>query len=364
MIKEQNRKLIFEDGSEYLGYGFGSDCEKVLEAVFNTSMVGYQEILSSSSSAGKAVILTYPLIGNYGMCDEDYESDNRPLGALICGSYNDVPSNFRATKTLAEVMKENDIPGVYGLDTRKITNAIRDNGCMKVLITSPSTSKEEGLKKISETNLKEDLSKDLGVKEITKLKKKGKLSVAVLDLGVNNSILNALAERDCAVTLMPYTATLKDIEKVKPNGILISNGTGNPTAYPEMIGLIRQLKGKYPIFAIDLGYELLCLSYGAKTYKLKAGHRGSNHPIKSVADGKVDTMAQNHSYAVDKTSLEGTDLTITHLNVLDGTVEGVECAKEKAFGLQFMPDTSSTKNITYTESNFDKFVKIMKGGKR
>ena len=359
MAEKPNRKIILEDGSEYLGFGFGAEGDKVCELVFNTSMVGYQEIVSDPSYTYQAVVMTYPLIGNYGICEDDYETKTPTIGALIVREYNDEPSNFRSMESLADLMREYDIPGIYGVDTRQITRSIRDLGSRKVLITGIDTSLEKGLEILKST----DIPKDAVSKVSRKIKgyypaENQKYHVVAIDCGMKLNILRSLRKRGCSVTVVPWNTSAEDIIKLRPDGVFISNGPGDPTDVPETIETIKTLRGKYPMFGICLGHQIISLSYGAKTYKLKFGHRGGNHPVKNLANGKIEITSQNHSYAVDVESVKGTDLEITHMNLLDDTVEGCECKKDKVFSVQYHPESApGPQDSAYL---FDKFTELMK----
>ena len=358
MIKIPDRKIILEDGKEYFGYAFGAKEEKILEIVFNTSMVGYQEILSDPSYTDQAVVMTYPLIGNYGMAKDDYETETPTIGALIVREYNDEPSNFRSEKTLSEVMKEYGISGVCGVDTRKLNRSIRDHGSRKALLTSFDTPLEEGLKKLREYTPPKDAVSRVSCKKAYEVRGTScKYHVAAIDCGMKRNIVRSLTKRDCRVTVLPWNTTAKEIIKLSPDGIFISNGPGDPTDVPETIETIRNLTGKYPIFGICLGHQIISLAYGAKTYKLKFGHRGANHPVKDLESGKIEITSQNHSYAVDKDSVSGTKLEITHVNLLDGTVEGVKCKEDRVFSVQYHPE--SAPGPQDSAHLFDRFVKMM-----
>lgn len=355
---EYNKKLILEDGQEYYGYSFGDDGDKVCEIVFNTSMVGYQEILSDPSYTYQAVVMTYPLIGNYGMADDDYETVTPTIGAMIVREYNDEPSNFRSTATLSEVMKKFGIPGISGIDTRKLTRSIRDHGSRKVLITDASTPLEEGLKILIESVLPKDAVSLVSCKKsYVSHAKYEQFHVAAIDCGMKANIVRSLNKRGCKVTVFPWNTSAEEIEKLSPDGIFISNGPGDPTDVPETINTIRSLIGKYPIFGICLGHQIISLAYGAKTYKLKFGHRGGNHPVRDLETGKIEITSQNHSYAVDSKSLLETKLVPTHINILDETIEGVKCDEDKVFSVQYHPESApGPQDSAYL---FDRFIKIM-----
>lgn len=362
MLKRFDRKLIFEDGSEYFGYAFGDTETKVCEIVFNTAMVGYQEILSDPSYTYQAVVMTYPLIGNYGMAEEDYETDVPTIGALIVGAYNDVPSHYRSAKTLGEVMKEYHIPGIYGVDTRKLTRYIRDCGSKKVLLTDSGTTPEEGLRVLARTDIPANAVSVVSKREICRTTApQTEYHVVAIDCGMKRNIVRSLHNRQCALTTVPYDTSAEYIEACKPDGILISNGPGDPRDVPEVIHTVRRLRGKFPIFGICLGHQIICLAYGAACYKLKFGHRGANHPVQNIQTGKIEITSQNHSYAIDPESLEKTPLTVTHINLLDHTVEGAKCDKDRVFSVQYHPESApGPEDSAYL---FDRFVEMMREGK-
>ena len=357
-MKGFNKKIVLEDGEEYLGYGFGSDKEVICEIVFNTSMVGYQEIISDPSYTYQMVVMTYPLIGNYGITDEDYETKQPTIGGIIVREYNDLPSNFRYTKTLSEYLEENNIPGISGIDTRKLTRSIRDKGSRKVIITDINTSKKDALEKLKKYEMPKDAVSKVSCKKKWYLRTSNyKYNVVAIDCGIKLNIIRSLNKRRCNVTIVPYNTTAKEIEKLKPDGIFLSNGPGNPEDVTEVIQLVKELRGKYPIFGICMGHQMISLAYGAKTYKLKFGHRGGNHPVLNLETDKIEITSQNHSYAVDEESLKKTGLKVTHRNILDNTIEGVECKKDKVFSVQYHPESApGPQDSGYL---FDKFIKSM-----
>ena len=354
-----NKKIVLENGNEFFGYGFGADIEAINEIVFNTSMVGYQEIMSDPSYTDQMVVMTYPLIGNYGITDEDYETKFPTLGGLIVREYNDVPSNFRYTKTLSEVLEEHNIPGISGVDTRQITRIIRSEGSQRVIITDISVSKEEALKRIAEQPItRNQVARVSCKKRWFSRTPNHKYDVVAIDCGIKYNIIRSLNNRNCNVTVVPYNTSIEDILAFPPDGIFLSNGPGDPTDVPQVIEIVKQLHGKLPIFGICLGHQIISLAYGAKTYKLKFGHRGGNHPVKNLETGKLEITSQNHSYAVDAKSLEGTGLTTTHINLLDNTIEGVESVKDRIFSVQYHPESApGPQDSAYL---FDKFINLMK----
>ena len=357
-MKKINKKIVLEDGEEYLGYGFGADVEQVCEIVFSTSMVGYQEAVSDPSCAYQMVVMTYPLIGNYGITDDDYETKQPTIGGLVVREYNDIPSNFRYTKTLSEYLEENNIPGIYGVDTRKLTRSIREKGTRKAIITDINTTKEDALKKINETEIPKDIVSKISCKKRWYSRTANpQYNVVAIDCGIKLNVVRSLSKRGCNVTIVPYNTTAKDIVDLKPDGIIVSNGPGCPEDVPEVIETVKQLKGKYPMFGICLGHQIISLAYGAQISKLKFGHSGGNHPVINLETNKIEITTQSRGYTVKEDSVSKTKLKITHKNVLDNTVEGVECKKDKVFSVQFHPESApGPRDSGYL---FDKFIKLM-----
>ncbi len=355
----KSRKLIMSDGSEYVGYGFGEDTgNRVCELVFNTSPVGYQEIMSDPSYTDQFVTMAYPLIGNYGINKDDYETGHPTIGGFVVRDYNDEPSNFRCGRTFSETLKKLGIPGITGVDTREIVRKIRNGGTQKALITDATTTVEEGLKIIEETELKPDAVSRVSRKFVENYITVGaKYHIAALDFGMKENILRSFLNKGCSVTVFPWNATAEAVEAVRPDGIFLSNGPGDPEDVREAIELVRTLRGKYPIFGICLGHQIISLACGAKTYKLKFGHRGGNHPVKDLETGRTDITSQNHSYAVDENTLGGTGLVVTHKNLLDNTVEGVRCSRDRIFSVQYHPESCpGPHDASYL---FDEFLSLM-----
>ena len=336
------RVLVLENGKYFYGEGFGSSVNKIAEIVFNTSMVGYQEILSDPSYCGQIVTMTYPLIGNYGLADDDYESKNIFMSGFIVKEYNDFPSNFRFTKTLAEVMEENGVVGISGVDTREITRIIRDEGAMKAIITDASISIEECLMQLKMATLATDQVKTVSTKNIWHSRTRNpEFTIVAVDCGMKMSIVKKFNQFGCNVVVVPYDTSMEEILSFKPNGLFLSNGPGNPEDVPEVIELVKKMRGKLPILGICLGHQIIGLAYGAKTYKMKFGHRGANHPVKNLLTDKIEITAQNHSYAITKESVKETELEITHINLIDDETEGMRDEKCKVYSLQYHPESAA-----------------------
>ena len=353
-----NRKLILEDGSEFQGYGFGGNKDVVCEVVFNTSMAGYQEILSDPSYTDQAVVMSYPLIGNYGITNEDFESRVIAPSALVVRDLNEAPSNFRSALSLSELLEEHDIPGIYGIDTRKLVRHIRDHGSGQALVTDTETSVREGLEIIRNTPKRHDaVQRRSCAKKWYSRTSNPEFQVAVIDCGMKSNIVRMLNAHRCNVTVVPYDTCAEEILALSPDGLLISNGPGDPTDVPEVIRTLRELHGKLPMFGICLGHQLIALSFGAQTYKLKFGHRGGNHPVKNIRTGKIEITSQNHSYAVEESSLAGTGLHVSHINLLDGTVEGLSSERERVFSVQYHPESApGPQDSTYLFRQFTEWM--------
>lgn len=352
-----DRKIVLADGQEYFGRAFGAREEKILEIVFNTSMVGYQEILSDPSYTDQAVVMTYPLIGNYGMAADDYECDMPSVGALIVREYNAEPSHWRSEICLGEVMQRFGIAGVSGVDTRKLNRSIRDYGSRPAMITDADTPTQDCLKKLASFTPPKDAVARVSCKTAWQSGSGGGFHVVAVDCGMKKNIVRSLEARGCRVTVVPWNVSAETVRALRQDGVFLSNGPGDPTDVPETVRTVKALLGNYPLFGICLGHQILSLAYGAKIYKLKFGHRGGNHPVKRLSTGKIEITSQNHSYAVERNSLENTPLTLTHLNLLDGTVEGAACERDGAFSVQYHPESApGPQDSAYL---FDLFLRLM-----
>jgi carbamoyl-phosphate synthase small subunit len=361
--------LVLEDGSIYEGNTFGADVTAYGEVVFNTSMIGYQEILTDPSYAGQIVIPTYPLIGNYGINKEDIESRKIQVRGFVVRENCDEPSHYLCEKTIQQYMAENGIPGISGLDTRAITRKLRNFGVMMGMITSDKTP-AQALQALQ--NLPNYGTTDF-VKEVSTLgpyswpltpekeTRQELCKVAAFDCGLKYNILRILHQKGCTVTVVPATTSASEILAMNPDGILLSPGPGDPSLLNYAINTVRQLADKKPIMGICLGVQLLAHAFGGKTYKLKFGHRGGNHPVKDLQTGLVHITAQNHGYAVDPDSLKN-GLDVTQINLNDGTVEGLRHKELPIFAIQYHSEASPGPwDNTYL---FDRFMEMMKESKK
>jgi len=352
-------KIALEDGGIFEGYSFGARGEKYGEVVFNTSMTGYQEILTDPSYKGQIVTMTYPLIGNYGVNPEDVESRRPFVEAFIVREYSRIASNWRSQQKLDEYLKKNNIIGLEGVDTRALTRHIRLQGAMKAMISTEDLDDKSLVKKAKASPglIGCDLVRDVTSEEIHYWSKKGKYKVVVIDCGVKFNILRELANNGCEVIVVPAKITANQVLAMKPDGILLSNGPGDPSALPYVVKTVRKLLGKTPIFGICLGHQILGLSLGGKTFKLKFGHHGGNHPVKELNSGKISITVQNHGFCVDIESLKKGDLEITHINLNDNTLEGMRHKKLPVFSVQFHPEAGPGPNDA--RYLFEEFIEMM-----
>lgn len=349
--------LILEDGSIYEGENVGACREAVSEIVFNTSMTGYLEVMTDPSYAGQAVVMTYPLIGNYGICYDDMESYRPWIDGLIVRELSEVASNFRNEDSIQNFLIKNNIPCICGIDTRDLTKRLREHGTMNGFITVDSSFVvEKILQRIKEYSVK-GVVKRTSTKEAYSLPGKGK-RVVLIDFGAKKNIARQLQKRGCEVIVVPCDTKAKEILKLKPDGIMLSNGPGDPK---ENVDIIKEIKKLYdtdiPIFAICLGHQLMALATGANTYKLRYGHRGGNHPVKDLETGRTYISSQNHGYAVDESTLDKNICVPAFVNVNDGTNEGLRYINKKIFTVQYHPEACpGPRDSSYL---FDKFIKMM-----
>ncbi|MBW8042287.1 MAG: glutamine-hydrolyzing carbamoyl-phosphate synthase small subunit [Planctomycetes bacterium] len=335
-------KLALEDGTVFKGDSFGATGERYGEVVFNTSMAGYQEILTDPSYKGQIVTMTYPLIGNYGINHEDIESRKPFVEGFVIKECSGLASSWRSEKTLGEYLRENHIVGIEGIDTRALTRHIRLEGAMKAVISTENSDDKSLIEKAKASPglIGRDLVKDVTFEKIHRWNDKGKYNVVVVDTGVKYNILRELVHRNCKVTIVPARTNATQIFDLKPDGIMLSNGPGDPEGVPYVVETVKKLLGKMPIFGICFGHQMLGLALGGRTYKLKFGHHGANHPVKDLKTGKVNITVQNHGFCVDIDSLNKNDIEITHINLNDNTLEGIRHRKLSLFSVQFHPEAS------------------------
>jgi len=337
-----NAILALEDGKIFRGKSFGSKGESFGEVVFNTSMTGYQEILTDPSYKGQIVTMTYPLIGNYGVNKEDVESFRPFTEGFVVKEYSKIASNWRSQQSLGEYLKENNIIGIEGVDTRAVTLHIREAGSMKAVLSTEDIDEKSLVKKAKASRglVGIDLVKDVTCTKKYEWSKKGKYNVIVLDCGIKFNTLRILAAHNCKVTVVSAKTSCQEILNLQPDGLLLSNGPGDPAAVSYVIETVRGLIGKLPIFGICLGQQMLGQALGGKTFKLKFGHHGGNHPVKDLKTGKVSITVQNHGFCVDIDSLNKKEIEITHINLNDRTLEGLRHKKLPLFSVQFHPESS------------------------
>jgi len=355
------RQLILEDGTVFVGEAFGSTEKMAGEVVFNTGMTGYQEILSDPSYCGQIVTMTYPLIGNYGINRDDFESIEPSVHGLIVKEVCSLPSNWRNEMTLDEYLKTKNIPGLTGIDTRKLTRIIRKHGTLKGVICDLEVNVQEVVNELKSTLLPNDQVKRVSTKSSYPSPGRGH-RIVLIDFGMKHGILRELNKRDCDIIVLPYNATAEDVLRLNPDGIMLSNGPGDPKDVPEATETIRAVLGKVPLFGICLGHQLFALACGADTEKMKFGHRGSNHPVKHLATGKVAITSQNHGYTVNKESLRTTRLEVTHVALNDGTVEGLRHLDYPAFTVQYHPEASPGPEDA--NDLFDEFIAMIEQFKK
>jgi carbamoyl-phosphate synthase small subunit len=363
--------IALEDGRVFEGNSFAGSGERYGEIVFNTSMTGYQEILTDPSYKGQIVTMTYPLIGNYGVNEEDVESAKPQVEGFVTKEYSRVYSNWRAKKSLAEYLEEHSIIGVEGVDTRALTRHIRTCGAMKAVISTVDLDEESLVAKARASLglVGRDLVREVTCEKIQNSKFKiqnSKFKVVAMDFGVKDNILRMLADVGCNVTIVPAATSAEEILAMKPDGIFLSNGPGDPAGVPYAIETVKNLiyrlliaNCRLPIFGICLGHQILGLAMGGKTYKLKFGHRGGNQPVKDLATGKIDITSQNHGFCVDIDSLNKDDVEITHINPNDQTLEGMKHKKMPIFSVQYHPEASPGPHDA--EYLFNKFTEMMAG---
>jgi len=348
--------LALEDGTVFYGNSFGAEGEVIGEIVFNTGMTGYQEVLTDPSYCGQIVAMTYPLIGNYGVNFEDVESARPQVMGFIVRELCKSPSNWRSVETLNDYLKRHNIIGIEGIDTRALTRILRDKGTMNGIIsTKPDFDIKERVDEIKAYRIKDPV-KQVTIKEVMHYEGKG-YRVALIDYGIKQNIVLSLLKRGCDVYVFPAFAKAEEILSVNPDGIMLSNGPGDPKECTEQINTIKELLGKKPIFGICLGHQLMALANNADTEKLKYGHRGCNHPVKDLEKDITYITSQNHGYTIVEQSIDKDRMVVSHRNMNDGTIEGIRYKDMPVFTVQFHPEASP--GPADTAYLFDEFIRMM-----
>ncbi|MEG3582404.1 MAG: glutamine-hydrolyzing carbamoyl-phosphate synthase small subunit [Chloroflexota bacterium] len=356
----KSRFLILSDGTVFDGIGFGFDLESIGEVVFNTSMTGYQEMLTDPSYEGQILVATYPLVGNYGVSDNANESHNIKIQSFILRDLCEIPFHYDNKQTLEEFLVKHKIPGIHSVDTRSLTKKIRKDGAMMGIVSNDGDLKN-GLDKIRKFGNYEDHNhvervsiKKEAVYSVDKTA--SKFSVALIDFGVKNNIVRLLNRRQCDVTVFPWKSNFEEIAQAEFDGVVLSPGPGDPSVLKNQINKVRELTDKLPTLAICLGHQILAIAYGGKTFKLLFGHRGANQPVKDLISGKVYPTAQNHGFAVSKDNFPS-ELEITHLNINDDTISGFRHRTKPVISIQY--HSEACPGPIDSEYIFDEFIELM-----
>jgi carbamoyl-phosphate synthase small subunit len=354
-------KLVLANGETLTGESIGHEISNdglLGEIVFNTGMTGYQEVFSDPSYCDQIVVMTYPLIGNYGLNQDDYENLTPALKGIVVKEACDEASNWRNQKSISDFLKEHKIPGIAGVDTRKLTKLIRTQGAMKAVFVTEDTSADK-IQSLLNKDMPTDQIQRVSSKTVAHYPGSGGPRVVMMDFGYKKNILTSLLNRGCDVIIVPWNTSVEEIKKYNPKGIMLSNGPGDPKSVPEVLPVIQDLQQQFPLFAICMGHQLFALANGADTEKMKFGHRGANHPVKDFDTDRVYITSQNHGYAVKEDSVDQNNIKVTQVNLNDKSVEGLKHLKHNAFSVQYHPEANP--GPSDTNYLFNQFVENIKG---
>jgi carbamoyl-phosphate synthase small subunit len=371
-MERKKATLVLRDGRSFAGRSFGYDGPAEGEIVFSTAMVGYPESLTDPSYSGQLLCVSFPLVGNYGIPEEvpdamglctRFESEHIHVRGLVISDYSEKYSHWDAARSLDQWLQDQHVPGICGIDTRALTRIVREYGVLNCKIQYKPDTTDEEMAALKAYTIKDAVeSTTCSEQEVFMPEGEEKYNVVLMDFGAKHNIGRELNKRGCKLTVVPAHTSAEEILALDPDGIMLSNGPGDPAENVQVIEELKKLcTANIPIFGICLGHQMISLAYGAKTYKLKFGHRGGNHPVRDLETGKIEITSQNHSFAVDRESLEKTALTPTHINLLDQTVEGVKCDSDRVFSVQYHPESApGPQDSAYL---FDRFIEMMEEAK-
>ncbi|WP_251546341.1 carbamoyl phosphate synthase small subunit [Limosilactobacillus caecicola] len=350
------RYLVLEDGTVFAGEAFGAQTTTIGEVVFTTGMTGYQESITDQSYANQILVFTNPLIGNYGVNLDDAESLAPQIKGVICYQLARRPSSWRMQDTLPNYLTQNHIPGLQGIDTRQLVRKLREHGTLRGMLTDDVTNVATLVDQLKAAHPTAGIIAKVSTKSAYP-NPGTKRNIVVVDFGIKHSILRELAKRDCNVIVLPCTTTAQQIINLHPDGVLLSNGPGDPEEMTDAVKMVAEVEKHFPLFGICMGHQIFALANGAQTYKMKFGHRGFNHPVRDIATGQISFTSQNHGYAVAKDSIDREQLMVTHEEVNDGTVEGLRHKRYPAFSVQFHPDAAPGPHDA--DALFDDFISMV-----
>lgn len=350
------RYLILEDGAVYAGDGFGAASASLGEVVFTTGMVGYQEAITDQSYANQILVFTNPLIGNYGINSDDNETLTPNIKGVICHHLARVPANWRMTESLPNYLAEHDIPGLQGIDPRELVRKLRHHGTLRGMLVDNCDNLQEKVAQLQAAQPTKGIISQVSTHEAYANPGTAR-NVVVIDFGMKESILRELNKRNCNIVVLPYNVTASEVMNLNPDGVLLSNGPGDPGEMSAAAQMVATVEQQVPIFGICMGHQIFALANGARTYKMKFGHRGFNHPVRNLSTGQIAFTSQNHGFAVDAESIDDTDLQVTHVEINDGTIEGLKHRQYPAFSVQFHPDAAPGPHDA--DQLFDKFMTMI-----